>query len=157
MDSSDRSRIDEARVSLEVMLLRSDLKQLPLLVYANKQDLEGCMSPREVEDVLQLTNIKDRPYRELMRVILLIAFLQVLEDCSSVQSSLLSWVDVEGCSAASGEGLWEGLEWLAKQHHGGKKTEYIEKPVNETLEDGKAMLKSGHSWISSLFVRKTVK
>ena len=66
VDSSDRSSIDEARVTLEVMLLRSDLKRLPLLVYANKQDLEGCMSPREVEDVLQLSNIKDRPYRELM-------------------------------------------------------------------------------------------
>ena len=57
----------------------------------------------------------------------------------------------------SGEGLQEGLEWLVKSCDTTKKMEYIEGPVKETLEgpvretweDGKAVLKSGQSWLSS--------
>ena len=66
VDSNDRERVDEVKVYLDGILRLPEAKGIPLLVYANKQDLEGCMSPKEVEDVLQLSNIKDRPYRELM-------------------------------------------------------------------------------------------
>ena len=70
---------------------------------------------------------------------------------------------VVGCSAVSGEGLKEGLEWLVSLHHTAKKEcmeetvrEMVEGPVKETLEDGEAVLKSGHSWISSFFTRLSV-
>ena len=65
MDSSDRSTIDDVRVCLDTLLLRGDLKGIPLLVFANKQDIKGAMTPEEVEDALHLHNIKDRLYREL--------------------------------------------------------------------------------------------
>ena len=76
VDSSDRSTIEEARESLDALLkitnelleatqnARVDSKSVPLLVFANKQDINGAMTPKEVEDVLHLHNIKDRPYRE---------------------------------------------------------------------------------------------
>ena len=63
---------------------------------------------------------------------------------------------VEGCSAVSGEGLTEGLEWFVKYRNTAKR-EYMEDPVKETLEDGKAVLKSGHSWLSSFFTKQLVK
>ena len=64
---------------------------------------------------------------------------------------------VVGCSAVTGEGLKEGLEWLVSLHDTAKKGEYMEDevkeilegPVKETLEDGKAVLESGQSWLSS--------
>ena len=40
-------------------------KGIPLLVFANKQDIEGAMTPKEVEDALNLHNMKDRLYRKL--------------------------------------------------------------------------------------------
>ena len=64
---------------------------------------------------------------------------------------------VVGCSAVSGEGLKEGLEWLVKCRNTAKTRKYMEGPVKETLEDGKAVLKSGHSWLSSFFSRQSVK
>ena len=66
VDSNDRERVGEVKDYLDGILRLPEAKGIPLLVYANKQDLEGCMSPKEVEDVLQLSNIKDRPYCELM-------------------------------------------------------------------------------------------
>ena len=65
MDSSDRSTLDDVCASLDALLLREDLKGLPLLVFATKQDIEGAMAPKEVEDALNLHKINDRPYREL--------------------------------------------------------------------------------------------
>ena len=57
----------------------------------------------------------------------------------------------------SGEGLTEGLEWFVKYRDTAKNRKYMEGPVKETLEDGKEVLKSGHSWLSSFFSRQTVK
>ena len=65
VDSSDRKSLCEACESLDELLERVDLKGIPLLVFANKQDINGAMTPKEVEDALHLHNIKDRPYCEL--------------------------------------------------------------------------------------------
>ena len=66
VDSSDRSTIDRAREPLDHMFkVRENLKGVPLLILANKQDIKGAMTPKEVEDALNLHDIKDRPYREL--------------------------------------------------------------------------------------------
>ena len=65
----------------------------------------------------------------------------------------------------TGEGLKEGLEWFVKCCDTAKNRKYMEDevketlagPVKETLEDGKAVLKSGHSWLSSFFSKQSVK
>jgi ADP-ribosylation factor 6 len=46
IDSSDRERIDEARQELHRILQDREMKDSLLLVFANKQDLSGCMAPR---------------------------------------------------------------------------------------------------------------
>ena len=57
----------------------------------------------------------------------------------------------------SGKGLKEGLEWFIKfQDAADKSGEYLTDPVKETLEDGKAVLKSGQSWLSSFLTGQTV-
>ena len=66
VDSSKRKSMHMARESLHDLLKRRHHdKGIPLLVFANKQDIKGAMTPKEVEDALHLHSIKDRPYREL--------------------------------------------------------------------------------------------
>ncbi|KAK7691982.1 ADP-ribosylation factor, Arf Arf6 [Cerrena zonata] len=47
VDSQDRERIDEAKRELHGILGDREMKECLLLVFANKQDLPGAMSPAE--------------------------------------------------------------------------------------------------------------
>lgn len=60
IDSSDRQSINLAKDDLHNSVLNHrDLhKNACLLVIANKQDIEGCMSILEIIDILQLGKIK---------------------------------------------------------------------------------------------------
>jgi signal recognition particle receptor subunit beta len=44
VDSSDRDRLDEARQELHRIISDREMKESLLLVFANKQDIPGCMS-----------------------------------------------------------------------------------------------------------------
>jgi len=97
IDSNDRSRIDEARTELTRIIQDREMKDALLLVFANKQDLQGgayrrqcaiqhttdtilAMRPKEVSDRLQLDKIaKDHVWK------------------------------VEPSCATTGEGIFEGL------------------------------------------------
>ncbi|KAJ6258946.1 LOW QUALITY PROTEIN: ADP-ribosylation factor [Drechslerella dactyloides] len=83
IDSNDRERIDEARQELHRIIQDREMKESLLLVFANKQDLPGAMTPQEVTEKLQLNKLKDR-----------------------------IWYVVPSC-ATTGEGLIEGLGWLS--------------------------------------------
>ena len=56
IDSSDWSRIDLARQELCDLMAEEDLRNAPVLVLANKQDLPGVMSEKEIENRLWLHN-----------------------------------------------------------------------------------------------------
>ncbi|KAJ8766887.1 hypothetical protein K2173_009231 [Erythroxylum novogranatense] len=83
VDSNDRERISEARNELHRILSDSELRDATLLVFANKQDFESAMSVSQVADKLGLHALRHR-----------------------------SWY-IQGSSAISGQGLYEGLEWLS--------------------------------------------
>jgi ADP-ribosylation factor 1/2 len=91
VDSNDRARAAEARDELQRMLSEDELKDAVLLVFANKQDLPNAMAAAEVTDKLGLHALKQR-----------------------------HWYIQSAC-APSGEGLYEGLDWLsaniAKNQH----------------------------------------
>ena len=61
VDSSDRNRIEKARLELDKMLREDELKDTILLVFANKQDL-GVMDVKEVINRLGLKEIKGRAW-----------------------------------------------------------------------------------------------
>ena len=82
IDSQDRDRISTSKEELMSMLEEEELKDAALLVFANKQDMQGAMSVTEVSDFLGLTQLKMR-----------------------------TWT-IFKCSAKTGEGLTEGLDWL---------------------------------------------
>ncbi|KAJ5382585.1 hypothetical protein N7517_000496 [Penicillium concentricum] len=83
VDSNDRDRIVEAREELQRMLNEDELRDAMLLVFANKQDLPNAMSPAEITQQLGLQSLTRR-----------------------------AWF-IQSTCATTGDGLYEGLEWLA--------------------------------------------
>ena len=84
VDSNDRDRIDMASMELNKLISTDDLRDAHLLVFANKQDLPHSMPASEIMEKLQLTKMHGRRWH------------------------------VQPCVATSGDGLFEGLEWLSK-------------------------------------------
>ena len=83
VDSMDRDRIGISKTELLTMLEEDELKKAILVVFANKQDLEGCLSVTEVANALGLATLKNRKYQ------------------------------IFKTSATKGEGLDEAMEWLS--------------------------------------------
>ncbi|WAQ93693.1 ARL5B-like protein [Mya arenaria] len=59
-----------------------DLRKAAVLIFANKQDIKGSMSAAEISQHLNLTSVKDHPWH------------------------------IQACCALTGEGLYQGLEWI---------------------------------------------
>ncbi|XP_075952062.1 ADP-ribosylation factor 3a isoform X2 [Anarhichas minor] len=85
VDSNDRERVNEAREELMRMLAEDELRDAVLLVFANKQDLPNAMNAAELTDKLGLHSLRHR-----------------------------NWY-IQATCATSGDGLYEGLDWLANQ------------------------------------------
>jgi len=91
VDSNDRDRIDDsqnyehsAKEELHRILAENELKNAVLLVFANKQDFPTAMKVQEVTERLELNKLQNR-----------------------------KWF-IQGTSTATGNGLFEGLNWLVK-------------------------------------------
>ncbi len=83
MDSNDKERVEDAREELHRMLNEPELSEAVLLVFANKQDLPKAMRPSEVAEKLGLVALRSRVWH------------------------------IQGACATSGDGLYEGLDWLS--------------------------------------------
>ena len=90
IDSNDKERFEKVRETLLLCLNEEELRDAALLIFANKQDIKGSVSPKEISDILEMGKIKNR-----------------------------KWL-VQGSSAISGQGLKEGLDWLIKNLIKGK-------------------------------------
>jgi len=60
IDSADKERLDVSRQELELMLQEEELKGVPVLILANKQDLPDAMNEQEICNGLGLTSIQNR-------------------------------------------------------------------------------------------------
>lgn len=90
VDSNDHDRIDDSRGydksakdELHKMLQEDELRDAALLVLANKQDLPNAMKVQEITERLGLNKLRNR-----------------------------QWY-IQGASAPTGDGLYEGLDWLS--------------------------------------------
>lgn len=93
-DSTNSENMKDSREALKQLLAEPHLKHSPLLVFANKQDLENAMDPVKVSLSLDLlSDAENRP------------------QC------------VQPCSAETGTGIKDGMEWLCKSLHGDAKIE----------------------------------
>ena len=84
LDSSDKKRLEETGEELAELLEEEKLQGVPVLVMANKQDLVHALPADAIAEGLNLYKIRDR-----------------------------TWT-IQPCSAVTGEGIQEGLEWLVK-------------------------------------------
>ena len=104
VDSTDRERLPIAQQELHKMASDESLAGAAMLVLANKQDVRGyvphsphsaklneasrCMNAAEISAGLDLTRLKDRQWH------------------------------IVACSALTGKGLEEGLDWLTLRMSG---------------------------------------
>ncbi|XP_065207108.1 ADP-ribosylation factor-like protein 1 [Planococcus citri] len=83
VDSADKDRIGISKDELFHMLTEEELENAILLVLANKQDIDGCMSLSEVHQSLGLDTLRNRTFQ------------------------------IFKTSAKKGEGLDEAMDWLS--------------------------------------------
>merc|ERR1711933_148488 len=62
VDSSDRRRLEESGSELRELLADDKLGGIPVLIFANKQDLFTSLPCDEIREVLQLRDIQDREW-----------------------------------------------------------------------------------------------
>merc|ERR1711916_74707 len=84
IDSADRQRLKESGEELNTLLEEEKMAGVPVLVFANKQDLLNAASSKEIAEMLNLHSIRDRQWQ------------------------------IQACSAKKNEGLQEGMEWVVK-------------------------------------------
>jgi len=85
IDSNDKDRISDGRDELMRMLAEDELRDAALLVFVNKQDLPNAMNAAVVTEKLGLTSLTNR-----------------------------EWY-VQATCATTGDGLYEGLDWLSNK------------------------------------------
>ena len=83
-DSQDRYEGRGKHAAEELHRFSSEIEEygIPLLIFANKQDCEGAMSLEEIQEILHPHDLKQKDWH------------------------------IQLCSAKTGEGLYEGLEWI---------------------------------------------
>lgn len=90
VDSNDTDRIEEAKDQLHQFISEDMVRDWPLLVFANKQDLPNAIGGVELAEKLGLLSLRNRQW--------------YLQDCN----------------ALDGSGLTEGLDWISKVMNPGR-------------------------------------
>lgn len=85
IDSSDLASLESARVEFAKTVRQSGLTDVPILVFANKQDVRGSRTAAQISESLNLCSIRNQ-----------------------------SW-HIQASCACSGLGLSEGLDWLSSK------------------------------------------
>ncbi|EKX44280.1 hypothetical protein GUITHDRAFT_87487 [Guillardia theta CCMP2712] len=84
VDSADTRRLNDCAEELQNLLVQEKLAGASLLVFANKKDLPGANSKEEIQQVLKLDDVTNRHW------------------------------SIQDCSAVTGSGLVEGVDWIVK-------------------------------------------
>ncbi|KAI9229726.1 MAG: ADP ribosylation factor [Piptocephalis tieghemiana] len=85
VDSSDKARLSLAKDELHKMASHEETQKASILIFANKQDLPESSSAATVSEALGLPSLRDRPWH------------------------------LQGCSAKTGRGINDGLDWVVTQ------------------------------------------
>eukprot|EP01038_Epipyxis_sp_PR26KG_P011653 gene11653-15605_t len=63
IDSSDRRRMEETGIELQQLMEEEKLAGVPLLIFANKQDLLSALNSLEITNGLNLHSIRERTWQ----------------------------------------------------------------------------------------------
>ncbi|XP_062122653.1 ADP-ribosylation factor-like protein 3 isoform X1 [Drosophila sulfurigaster albostrigata] len=103
VDSTDVSRLAEARCELCDVLLDERMSQVPLLVLANKQDVYGALPSSMIIDFMGLNRLEGR-----------------------------AW-NIQECSTLTGAGSFSTIEWIYKSLKKQRPQSRIQKILNPTF------------------------
>ncbi|XP_076469873.1 uncharacterized protein LOC143300196 [Babylonia areolata] len=92
VDSADKERLAESRDELHGVLQSDEMRGVPVVVLANKQDLPGAAGVSEVAERLEMSKLRTRKWH------------------------------VQGTCATTGDGVFEGMKELARLVKEFKKT-----------------------------------
>uniref|UniRef100_F6HCS0 ADP-ribosylation factor-related protein 1 n=1 Tax=Vitis vinifera TaxID=29760 RepID=F6HCS0_VITVI len=95
IDASCPSRFEDSKSALEKVIRHEDLQGAPLLILANKQDLDNAASSDELARYLDLKNLDERIYM------------------------------FEAVSTFDGMGIKESMDWLVEVMERSKRTEML--------------------------------
>ena len=84
VDSSDRDRIEESRDELFAILEDDAMREVPVVVIANKQDLPHAISPAKMVDALELRKLTRQKWH------------------------------IQGACAVNGDGIYEAMETMGR-------------------------------------------
>lgn len=85
IDSTDVDRMNLAKKELHKMVAHEDLVGCKILIFANKQDAKGALPVAEISKRLNLSVLQGKSYH------------------------------IQDCCALTGEGLYDGMEWMSNQ------------------------------------------
>ncbi|XP_031501165.1 uncharacterized protein LOC116264867 [Nymphaea colorata] len=95
IDAACQQRFEDSKSALEKVLRHEDLQGAPLLILANKQDIDGAVSADELARYLDLKELDERPYL------------------------------FEAVSAYDGMGIKDAIDWLVETMERSKRTEIL--------------------------------
>lgn len=95
VDAECTSRFEDSKSALEKVLQHEDLQGAPVLILANKQDLEEAVSTDELSQYLDIKKLDERDYK------------------------------FQAVSAFDGLGIKEGVNWLVDAMERSKRTEML--------------------------------
>lgn len=84
VDSSDSTQYQTAKTELHQIAQAPQLKGCPILIFANKQDVEGAVDVDKLSAILELNALESTKYH------------------------------MEACCALTGVGLVQGMDWLSQ-------------------------------------------
>ena len=82
VDSADKGRFNEAKRTLQNIVSNDLMKHVPVLIYANKQDMPNAHNASMIADKMGTQYLRNKTY-------------------------------IQPASALTGDGLYEGLDWLS--------------------------------------------
>lgn len=116
IDSLDVSRLELVRIELQKVLQQERLAGASLLIWANKQDLQGSLTTDQIAQALHLSSLASSSKGD--------SGTHSSDDATNDRvvpgndDHPSSWSDrhwsIHACSAVTGEGLLEGMDWLVK-------------------------------------------
>ena len=94
--------MEESKAAFDRMIKNENIRGIPLLVAANKQDLADCMGVREVKHLFE-NNAEARDSSVTKPILILFCF----QELKSRELMTLA------TSGLTGDGVEEGIEWVA--------------------------------------------
>ena len=85
------------------MLAEDELREAVLLIFANKQDLPNAMNAAEITDKLGLHSLRNRNWYIQVKIM------------EKSRLEIMTIFSLQATCATSGDGLYEGLDWLSNQ------------------------------------------